>query len=279
MTTTLRPNGPDRYDAEGVRSRSYDICVNSRPVGLLRLAADPRHYGPVTGRVTQLVVDERERRRGRGAVAALAAEEVLRDWGCRRVEIAVPAGADAALGLVAGLGHRERGRSMVKALGEEPQLPPGSTVRAMSEAEFPAWRESGRSRLRQTMTERGLPAAEAERRATESFEALLPGGAATRGAVLRVLAHEGEDVGRVWVELDRSPRADSDGYVHEVEVDEARRGRGHGRTLMLVAEREALAAGARTLGLHVLTANSPAIRLYSTLGYRVVEHHFHKPLR
>jgi ribosomal protein S18 acetylase RimI-like enzyme len=277
VTTTLRPTGPDQYDADGVRSRSYDVCVNSRPIGLLRLTVDPQ-YGPVTGRVTQLVVDESERRRGRGAVAALAAEEVLREWGCRRVELSLPARADAALGLVAGLGYSERSRSMVKALGEEPQLPPGSTVRPMSEAEFPAWRETGQPRLRQAMTERGLPVEEAERRAAESFEALLPGGASTRGAVLRVLAHEGDDVGRIWVELERSPRQDSDGYVYEVDVDAARRGHGHGRTLMLVAEREALAAGGRTLGLHVLTANTPAIRLYSSLGYRVVEHHFHKPL-
>lgn len=277
MTTTLRPTGPDQYDAGGVRSRSYDICVNSRPVGLLRLTVDPR-YGPVTGRVVHLAVDEGERRRGRGAVAALAAEEVLREWGCRRVEMSVPAGAEAALGLTAGLGYRERSRSMVKELGAEPRLPSGSSVRPMTDAEFPAWRESGQPQLRQTMTERGLSAEEAARRAAESFDALLPGGAATHGAVLRVLTHEGADVGRIWLELERSPRQDADGYVYEVEVDEERRGHGHGRTLMLVAERECLAAGARTLGLHVVTANTPAVRLYSSLGYRVVEHHFHKPL-
>ncbi|WP_314173345.1 GNAT family N-acetyltransferase [Streptomyces winkii] len=277
MTTTLRPTGPDQYDADGVRSRSYDICVNSRPVGLLRLTVDPQ-YGPVTGRVTQLVVADRERRRGRGAVAALAAEEVLRDWGCRRVEISVPAGADAALGLAAGLGYSERGRSMVKELGEEPGLPSGSTARAMTDAEFAAWREAGQPRLLEAMTDRGLPAEEAARRAAEAFDALLPGGASTRGAVLRVLVRDGTGVGRVWLEFERSPRPDADGYVYEIEVDEEQRGHGYGRSLMLVAEREALAAGARTLGLHVLTANTPAIRLYSSLGYRVVEHHFHKPL-
>ncbi|QPP09813.1 GNAT family N-acetyltransferase [Streptomyces bathyalis] len=277
MTTTLRPTGPDQYDADGIRSRSYDICVNSRPVGLLRLTVDPRH-GPVTGRVAQLVVEERERRRGRGAVAALAAEEVLRDWGCRAVEISVPVKAGAALGLAAGLGYGERSRSMLKELGEEPPLPRGSTVRPMTDAEFPAWRESGLPRLLETMTERGMPADEAGRRAATSFEQLLPRGASTPGAALRVLVHEGTDVGRVWVELERSPRPDCDAYVYEVEVEEELRGHGHGRTLMLVAEREALAAGAHTLGLHVLTANTPAIRLYSSLGYQVAEHHFRKPL-
>nr|WP_206322840.1 GNAT family N-acetyltransferase [Streptomyces sp. HNM0575] len=273
----MRPTGPDQYDADGVRSRSYEICVNSRPVGLLRLTVDPQ-YGPVTGRVTQLVVDEREQRRGRGAVAALAAEEVLRGWGCRRVEISVPAGAEAALGLAAGLGYQERSRSMIKELAGRPRLPDGSTDRAVTEEEFPAWRERGQPPLRQAMTDRGLPAEEAARRASEALDALLPDGASTTGVALRVLVHDGTDTGRIWVELERSPREDCDAYVYEVEVDEARRGLGHGRTLMLVAEREALAAGAHTLGLHVLTANTPALRLYSSLGYRVVEHHHCKAL-
>lgn len=277
MTTTLRPTGADQYDADGVRSRSYDICVNSRPVGLLRLTVDPR-YGPVTGRVAQLVVEERERRRGRGAVAALAAEEVLRDWGCRGVEISVPAKSGAALGLAAGLGYHERSRTMLKDLGEEPQLPRGSTVRPMTDAEFPAWRESGLPKLLETMTERGLPADEAGRRAAASFEQLFPHGVSTPGVALRVLVHEAADAGRLWVELERSPRPDCDAYVYEVEVEEELRGHGHGRTLMLVAEREALAAGAHTLGLHVLAVNTPAIRLYSSLGYHVTECHFRKSL-
>ncbi|OEU88780.1 acetyltransferase [Streptomyces abyssalis] len=277
MTTTLRPTGPDQYDADSVRSRSYDICVNSRPVGLLRLTVDPQ-YGPVTGRVTQLVVDERERRRGRGAVAALAAEEVLRDWGCRRVEITVPARAEAALGLVAGLGYRERSRSMIKQLGEEPRLPPGSTDRPMTEAEFPAWVAGGRPKLLRMFADRGVPDSELESRADESNRALLPAGVHTRGAVLRVLVHEGADVGSVWIETARSPRKDTDSYVYEVEVAEQQRGRGHGRSLMLIAERESLAAGARVLGLHVYCANTPALRLYSSLGYSAVEQHFYKPL-
>ena len=57
-------------------------------------------------------------------------------------------------------------------------------------------------------------------------------------------------------------------YVYDVEVDEAHRGRGHGRALMLLAERSALAAGRPLLGLHVFAGNTPAIGLYESLGYR-----------
>ncbi|MGH3313944.1 MAG: GNAT family N-acetyltransferase [Streptomyces sp.] len=277
MTTTLRPTGPEQRGAGGVRSRSYDICVNSRPVGLLRLATDAR-YGPAAGRVEQLVVDERERRRGRGAVAALAAEEVLREWGCARVEAGIPATAAAALRLADGLGYRERSRNMLKELEEEPRLPSGSSARPMTDAEFPAWRERGRPQLLRTLLDRGVPAEGAERKADEDFRTLLPAGAATSGAVLRVLVHEDSEVGTLWVDVANSPRTDADSWVFDVEVAEERRGHGHGRTLMLLAERESLAAGARVLGLKVYAGNAPAQRLYASLGYRSVEHHLWKPL-
>lgn len=277
MTTTLRPTGPEQSDADGIRSRSYDICVNSRPVGLLRLATDAQ-YGPAAGRVEQLVVDERERRRGRGAVAALAAEEVLRDWGCTRVEASIPARAPVAVRLAESLGYRERSRSMLKQLGEEPPLPPGSAPRPMTETEFPGWREYGRPRQVRSLLDRGVPADQAELKADAAFRDLLPAGVATSGAVLRVLLHEGAEVGTLWVEVADSPRADADSYVYDVEVAEECRGRGHGRTLMLLAERESLAAGARILGLNVFAHNRPARRLYASLGYRPVEHHLYKPL-
>jgi len=277
VTTTLRPRGPEQFDAVGVRTRSFDICVNSRPVGSLELATDSQK-GPTTGRVARLAVVEEERRRGRGAVAVLAAEEVLRQWGCNRVETSIPAGAEAALKLAGSLNYRDRGSSMIKELRDRPVLPPGSTDRPMTQAEFPAWRERGQPLQQRLLAERGVPAGEVQRRAAESFDSMLPQGAATPGAALRVLAHEGEDVGVVWVELERSPREDADSYVYEVEVDEALRGRGHGRTLMLVAEREAIDAGAAVLGLHVFAYNSTALGLYSSLGYRTVERHLFKPL-
>ncbi|MFE7426818.1 GNAT family N-acetyltransferase, partial [Streptomyces sp. NPDC057545] len=48
--------------------------------------------------------------------------------------------------------------------------------------------------------------------------------------------------------------------------------------LMLRAEHITLDAGARSLGLHVFAANTPALRLYESLGYRTTRHHLTKPL-
>lgn len=47
---------------------------------------------------------------------------------------------------------------------------------------------------------------------------------------------------------------------------------------MLEAERVCHAAGARLLGLNVFAGNTPALRLYASLGYRPVEIHLYKPL-
>jgi ribosomal protein S18 acetylase RimI-like enzyme len=47
---------------------------------------------------------------------------------------------------------------------------------------------------------------------------------------------------------------------------------------MLCAERIALGAGERRIGLHVFADNAPALRLYESLGYRTAHVHCFKPL-
>ncbi len=277
VTTTLRPTTPEQRGPGGARSRSYEVCVNSRPVGAVDLATDHR-FGPAAGRIVRLAIDERDRHRGRGTVAALAAEEVLRGWGCTRIELSVDAGAAVGLGLAAALGYTERNRNMAKTLTAAPRLPEGSEGRRMTEAEYTGWREASRAAYMQDWTDRGVPAEQARAKAEADDRTLLPDGAATAGALLRVLIHEGTVVGTLWVAL-RDGGPDTPGaYVFDVEVVPAQRGRGHGRSLMLLAEAEALAHGARTLGLNVFAGNTPALRLYESLGYVPTAYHLYKPL-
>ncbi|WP_055557599.1 GNAT family N-acetyltransferase [Streptomyces sp. NBRC 110028] len=280
MTTTLRPTTPERHTDDGGRARSYEVCVNGRPVGAVRLTTDTR-LGPSVGRIEHLHVDVADRHRGRGTVAALAAEEVLRRWNCSRLVVSVPAQAATALGLAAALGYHERGRRMIKPLTEPPELPPGAALRAMAEADYPAWHAQARARYARSVRDSGLAREQAEAKADTDYATLLPHGPATPGTVLRVLAHDGTDVGTLWVAL-RAGEPDAqergEAYVYSVEVAEEHRGRGHGRTLMLAAERDSLAAGARSLGLHVFGGNTPALRLYESLGYAVVEYNLIKQL-
>ncbi|MFE0424496.1 GNAT family N-acetyltransferase [Streptomyces sp. NPDC058953] len=125
MTTTLRPTGPTRNETGGARARDYDICVNGRRVGGVEIATLPS-AGAGTGTLRALGVDEADRRRGRGTVAALAAEEVLRGWGCDTVLVSVPSGAAAAIRLVTALGYTENGPGTGIEPGPETGPEPGT---------------------------------------------------------------------------------------------------------------------------------------------------------
>ncbi|MGW1280860.1 GNAT family N-acetyltransferase [Streptomyces tsukubensis] len=129
MTTTLRPAGPPRNETGNTSSRSYDICVNGRRVGGLEIEAGepPGHR---TGTLRSLFVEPSERHRGRATVAALAAEEVLRAWGCDEIRVSVAPAGRAATRLVVALGYAPTGRALEKILAvAPPALPEGLTAR------------------------------------------------------------------------------------------------------------------------------------------------------
>ncbi|MEU3660821.1 GNAT family N-acetyltransferase [Streptomyces sp. NPDC032940] len=273
MTTTLRPTEPLQRAADGTRSRRYQVCVNSRPVGAIHLGTSPA-FGDSVAVIHDLRIDEPDRRRGRGTVAALAAEEVARGWGCRQIQVSV--GADAAAGphLAGALGYVLRTRGMVKSLGgTPPALPPGSSARPMTPAEFSAWQTYQAEQYARTWMEQGVPEPEARAKARNDHRTLLPQGLDTENMLFSVVHHDGDRVGVLWLAL-REDQA----YVFDVETDAAHRGRGHGRALMLLAEIQALDAGRRLVGLNVFAGNTPAERLYTSLGYETVRYSYSKPL-
>ncbi|MET7643646.1 GNAT family N-acetyltransferase [Streptomyces sp. NPDC005426] len=280
MTTTLRPSGPIQPGADGAQSRAYDVCDNGRPVGSVEIATEPGSDGG-TGVLRSLRIDERVRRRGRGTIAALAAEEVLRGWGCTQVRTDVAADDIAGRRLTTALGYTERSRNMVKRLpAEPPALPGGLTARPMTPEEFTAWEDGAIAGYAESLVTRGMPRESALEAARASHATHLPQGLATEGAHLYHLIHEedGEKAGFLWVARFEMHPGLRVGYVFDVEVDERFRGRGYGRALMLQAERLALAAGDERLGLHVVTANTPALRLYESLGYEPTQYNLAKPL-
>ncbi|MET7622749.1 GNAT family N-acetyltransferase [Streptomyces sp. NPDC005408] len=278
MTTTLRPTGPLQREADGAQSRVYEVCVNSRPVGRIEIATFP-DLSATAGTIRSLSIDEADRRRGRGTVAALAAEEVLRGWRCTQVQVSVPPGAAAATRLATALGYVERGRNMLKDLPDGPPALPASVEgRPMSEAEFVQWRARAVESYAQNWIDRGVPADEAHAKSETQHRALLPDGLASPGIRIEVLVHEGAVVGHVLVGPREVRPGEQGAYVYDVEVVEGQRGRGHGRSLMLLAERVALDAGLPLLGLHVFADNTPALRLYESLGYETTHVNSFKPL-
>ncbi|WP_236245490.1 GNAT family N-acetyltransferase [Streptomyces sp. CC210A] len=281
MTTTLRPTGPLQESADGTRFRAYEVCVNSRPVGAVSVGTDPG-FGRRVGTISGLRVDEADRRRGRATVAALAAEEVLRGWRCELVRVSVPAGATVALHLARTLGYTERSRSLAKDLPPDAAAWYGSPMRPMTQEEYDRWRAAAEDAYARTWRERGVPEEAAEAKSRADHAALLPDGFGTEGAVFRVAEDpDGRTVGWLWAGL-RGETGDPAGrltYVWDVHVAEETRGRGYGRALMSHAEWIAREEhGTDRLGLHVFTDNTPALRLYESLGYRPAEYHFDKRL-
>jgi ribosomal protein S18 acetylase RimI-like enzyme len=277
MTTTLRPLEPEQRGPDGGRSRRYAVCVNSRQVGEVLVGTRPGP-GRLVGEVSQLRIDEPDRRRGRATVAALAAEEVLRQWGCGTVRTCVPAGSVPGLRLTTALGYTERNRNMVKELaGPPPALPAGYAVRPLTEPEFTPWLAEQTAGYVRELAGTGMTEEQARAHAAAGHARFLPDGPGTAGAALRVLSRDGVDVGVLWVGPYPEP-SPGGAWIYDVEVAEEHRGHGHGRALMHLAEAESAALGASHLGLNVFAGNTPALRLYESLGYETTTHYFAKPL-
>ncbi|WP_405391928.1 GNAT family N-acetyltransferase [Streptomyces sp. NBC_01102] len=278
MTTTLRPTGPIQQGADGARARTYDVCDNGRPVGAVGINTDPV-FGPTAGILHSLRIEEPDRRRGRGTIAALAAEEVLRGWGCTQVRLVAPADNEAAQALAGVLGYTERSRNMLKTLRRTaPALPDGVTGRPMTEREFTAWAATSVETYAQNWMERGVPEEQARRKSETDHATNLPDGLATEGMRFHVLVRGGDAVGHVWVARHETPAGEPIGYVFDVEVREEHRGRGYGRALMHHAEDITLDTGLGRLGLHVFASNTPALRLYESLGYGTTQYNLAKAL-
>ncbi|MFJ9443054.1 GNAT family N-acetyltransferase [Kitasatospora sp. NPDC101235] len=282
MTTTLRPEGPETPTAAGGRTRRWLILSNGHPVGALRTTADPQG-GQLWGRISELEITE-GRGRGRGTFGGLAAEEVLRTWGCTRVDVSVPGTATTARGLATTLGYTERALAMSKRLVAAPDLPAGVSVRPFDPADLDGWLARSAEHFRHSLIESGLTEEQAGAKiGGDDRPSPVPQGVETPGVVLRRLygADGGEGpYGSVWMQLRLRDLPDGEplAWVMSVEVSPAHRGRGHGRTLMLLAERECLAAGVRNLGLNVFARNEVAARLYDSLGYEVTERLYGKQL-
>ena len=97
---------------------------------------------------------------------------------------------------------------------------------------------------------------------------LLPEGLDTPGQLIFRVEVDAQPVGWLWLAL-QNPRAEAGvGFIYDIQIDEALRGRGYGRAVMRLAEEEARRNGLHALALNVFGQNAIARALYSSLGYR-----------
>lgn len=138
-------------------------------------------------------------------------------------------------------------------------------LRPMTPDEYQVWHEQSLLGYAESMAASGYCSqAEAEPRARQQYEQLLPEGLDTPDHGLLVAEHEGERVGIVWVAA-----RPSGAFIYDIEVDPAHRGQGYGRATLAAAEGWARERGLGSIGLHVFAENTAAWQLYTSSGYDV----------
>ena len=143
----------------------------------------------------------------------------------------------------------------------------GLALRPLRADEYAAWRQHVTEAYATDISENGdTPRAAADQQAVEGMAQVLPDGLTTPGHLIFALDLDGASVGTLWL-AEREVSGRQALFVYDVEVDPAWRGRGIGRSAMLLAEAQALALGIHRIELNVFGGNTVARNLYRSLGY------------
>lgn len=95
---------------------------------------------------------------------------------------------------------------------------------------------------------------------------LLPQGVNTPNHHIFIVRDSDQQVGVVWMRatLDSVLKT---GFIFDITIDENQRGKGYGKTAMLLIEEKAKEMDIQQMGLHVFAKNTVARGLYEKLGY------------
>jgi ribosomal protein S18 acetylase RimI-like enzyme len=147
-------------------------------------------------------------------------------------------------------------------------------LRPLREDEFAGWDEAHRAEYLRGLVEfAGMSPDAAAAKVEHDVPAVLPDGLATKDVRIWAVEAEGRKVGTVFLGL-----RGGDAWLYDITIDEAERGRGHGRGAMTALEGEVRALGHDSVGLNVWGGNDVARGLYRSLGYAEESVHMRKRL-
>jgi ribosomal protein S18 acetylase RimI-like enzyme len=153
------------------------------------------------------------------------------------------------------------------------------SLRPMTPAEFESLIDTASAAFLAEMVATGqLRLEDVPAEARRRREQIMPNGLETEHMLLFIGEVDGEAIGWMWLALPGAPHHAETAWVYNVEIDEAQRGKGYGKAMMLAAERELVQRGVTKLGLNVFGSNKSAIGLYERLGYEVISQQMTKPL-
>jgi ribosomal protein S18 acetylase RimI-like enzyme len=144
---------------------------------------------------------------------------------------------------------------------------PSVSLRPLRDDEYAAFVEASKAGYARGIEEQGGYSRDfARRKAEDDFGKVLPNGLQTPGHAIFVVVADGEAVGRLWI-AEREMGGRRALFIYDIEIDDTFRGRGLGRTTMLLAEEEGRRRGLPRIELNVFGGNEVARRLYRSLGY------------
>ncbi len=228
-------------------------------------AGTPVAYAAVDGRAVRVFMDPRFKGRGIGAHLATLTEAHARERGAGQAMQQVFGRNDAARALLAARGYENDQHYWHMRIDLEPGAP-------LADTEWPAV-------LANRRFDRGRDERDAHR-LTEAAFAMVPGNVSQTleewqaswgrpGRVDPALTTVIEDGGGRMVGIATcAVQDDGGGYLAQLAVDEAERGQGLGRGLLVETFRLAQAAGVPRVSLDVNAANAGAAALYESAGMR-----------
>lgn len=178
------------------------------------------------------------------------------------------AGDAFAVGLAAASDARRTATKMRVDVNEVPE-PTGIGLRPMDDSDYAAYREHADRAFAEDWLASGLAANldEALQVAREQMSELMSQGLQTPGNHLFTVRDDDDRrVGILWLHFN-----DRRGFIYDIEIDVAERGRGYGTQTLRAAAAETRAAGPSILALNVFGSNDDARRLYAKEGYRETE--------
>ena len=153
------------------------------------------------------------------------------------------------------------------------------TLRTMTDDELASYGRTREDGYAQQMVDfGGIAEADAAAKARVDMERYWPGGRPAEGHHVFAAEVDGEVIGHLWLSVHSPEDVTGQGWIFDIEVDDAHRGQGLGRQLMLAALDKAKALGCTSIKLNVFGGNDVAIRLYQSLGFRTAQMQMTKQL-
>ncbi|WP_216638423.1 GNAT family N-acetyltransferase [Endozoicomonas arenosclerae] len=142
----------------------------------------------------------------------------------------------------------------------------------MNEAEFSDYLETAIPAYAKSNVDSGRwHESEALDRSRKTYNDLLPVGKETEN---NYFYHVIEDVnqqkvGQIWVKIIDNIHTRS-AFIYDIKIDELYQRKGYAKSALNTLESIVASFGASSLGLHVFSQNSAAIRLYNSVGFQTV---------